>query len=173
MLNKEDARHIINLNPYKVIDDDIAARQFDVIVKGFNHLMQDQNNFLYIADEVGLGKTYVALGIATLMRRFCPVEKRDNYKDVVVVPKQNLQHKWIKEINNFITHNYLQECNIVKSVLGSPVGSCTSDNIHHQLDLFETLTPSYEVYRNTSFSIATSSNLDWQQNLEKKALTPQ
>ena len=167
MLNKNDARHIIHLNPYDAIDNDIAERQFNVILKGFNHLIKKENNFIYIADEVGLGKTYVAIGIAALLRRFCPPDKRASYKDVIFVPKQNLQFKWVKEVNNFITHNYLQECNIVKSVLGSPVAACTWNNIHHQLESFDTDIPSYEFYRNSSFSIATSADpREWQQKLE-------
>ena len=136
MLNKDDARHIIDLNPYKTIDEEIAERQFEVIIKAYNHLSQENNNFIYIADEVGLGKTYVAFGIASLLRRFCKEERRSIYKDVILVPKQNLQHKWIKEINNFVNNNYISECNIVKSVLGKPVGNCSLSNIHHKLELF-------------------------------------
>ena len=109
ILQESKAREIINLNPYGVIDNEISERQFKVIVKGFNHLIQEQNNFLYIADEVGLGKTYVALGIASLLRHFCSEDRRTCYKDLVLVPKRNLQHKWVKEINNFITHNYKLE----------------------------------------------------------------
>lgn len=167
MLNKKDAANIINLNPYDSVDPDIASRQFEVIVKAFNHLSKDENCFIYIADEVGLGKTYIAMGIATLLRRFCPPERRALYKDVIFVPKQNLQNKWLKEINNFIAHNYLEDCNIVKSVLGSPVGNCGPNSIHHYLNIFEIDSPSYEIYRNSSFSIATSSEaIDWQQKLE-------
>ena len=167
MLNKDDARHIIDLNPYKTIDEEIAERQFEVIIKAYNHLSQENNNFIYIADEVGLGKTYVALGIASLLRRFCKEERRSIYKDVILVPKQNLQHKWIKEINNFVNNNYISECNIVKSVLGKPVGNCSLSNIHHQLELFSISNPSYELFRNSSFSIATSGeSKDWQQKLQ-------
>jgi len=70
ILSNQEARKIINLNPKGLIDVDIAERQFEVIVKGFNHLNQSKNNFLYIADEVGLGKTYVTFGIASLLRHF-------------------------------------------------------------------------------------------------------
>ena len=166
ILNEAEARKIINLNPYGAIDADIAERQFQVIIKGFNYLMQKDSEILYIADEVGLGKTYVALGIASLLRHFASIDRMGIYKDVILVPKQNLQYKWIKEINNFIKHNYLQECNIVKSVLGSPIGGCSSENIHHHLGSFNANTPSYEIYRNTSFSIATTEGFDWKLKLE-------
>jgi hypothetical protein len=168
MLNKKEARHIIDLNPSKNIDEEIAERQFEVIVKAYNHLAQENNNFIYIADEVGLGKTYVALGIASLLRRFCHEDRRAKYKDVILVPKQNLQYKWTKEIKNFINKNYKSECNIVKSVLGIPVGKCDVSNLHHQFELFSIDNPSYELYRNSSFSIATSGEAkEWQQKLEE------
>ena len=101
MLSKQTASHIIDLNPYGRMDKQITDRQFEVIMTGFNHLYQPGNDFLYIADEVGLGKTYVALGIAALLRHFCEVDKRNSYNDVVIVPKRNLQYKWLKETNNF------------------------------------------------------------------------
>jgi len=168
VLNREEAIKIINLNPYGEIDKEITDRQFEVILKGFNYLLQDDTNFLYVADEVGLGKTYIAMGIATLLRHFSSPKRRSKYKDVIIVPKRNLQYKWIKEINNFIEHNYKINCNIVKSVLGKSVGDCSEKNIHNYLDLFNIDNPSYEVYRNSSFSIATTENLDWKTILEDR-----
>lgn len=161
ILNETEARKLINLNPYKAIDSEIAERQFQVILKGFNYLIQEESDILYIADEVGLGKTYVGLGIASLLRHFSTLERRPFYKDVILVPKRNLQYKWAKEINNFVTHNYLKECNIVKSALGTIVGDCSDNNIHHHLRRFKDDCTSYEVYRNSSFSIATTRNSDW------------
>ncbi|WP_218599204.1 helicase-related protein [Polaribacter sp. NJDZ03] len=168
ILSEAEARKIINLNPYDSIDNEIAERQFQVILKGFNCLIQEDSDMLYIADEVGLGKTYVALGIASLLRHFSTSERRAVYKDVILVPKRNLQYKWTKEINNFINHNYLLECNIVKSVLGTSVGNCNDSNIHNKLEGFNTDYTSYEVYRNSSFSIATSDNYDWKTKLENE-----
>ena len=158
ILSNQEARKIINLNPKGLIDVDIAERQFEVIVKGFNHLNQSKNNFLYIADEVGLGKTYVALGIASLLRHFS--SNKEHYKDCIIVPKKNLQLKWRKEIRNFISNNYLLECNIVKTPLGTSVGLCEDENIHPRLEYVHHENPSYEIFRNTSFSISASSD-DW------------
>ncbi|TFV97513.1 hypothetical protein E4S40_02330 [Algoriphagus kandeliae] len=159
------ARELIDLNPKGSIDKEIAERQFQVILKGFNYLYQEGSDFLYIADEVGLGKTYVALGIASLLRHFSTLERRNSYKDVILVPKQNLQHKWVREINNFIRHNYLKECNIVKSVLGAPVGECSERSIHNRLTYFHDNTPSYEIFRISSLSIATTQYSDWKTRL--------
>ena len=162
ILNKQEARKIINLNPKGLIDVDIAERQFEVILKGFNHLNQSKNNFLYIADEVGLGKTYVALGIASLLRHFS--SNKEHHKDCIIVPKKNLQSKWRKEIRNFISNNYLLECNIVKTPLGTSVGLCEDVNIHPRLEYVSRENPSYEIFRNSSFSISASSD-DWKEKL--------
>ena len=61
-------------------------RQTQVIYKGFNHLIQPNQDFLYIGDEVGLGKTYIALGIVMLLRHFS--EQPHHYQDVIIVPKK-------------------------------------------------------------------------------------
>ena len=167
-LNEDIAREIINLNPnpeLDIIDADIAERQFQVILKGFNHLIQPDNKFLYIADEVGLGKTYIALGIASLLRYFS--EHPENYNDVIIVPKQNLQYKWQKEINNFIEKNYLQKDNIVKSILNNPAANNSKENIKHHLTGFPDNSPNYVIYRNSSFSISSDSDIDSKKWMEK------
>lgn len=168
ILKEAEARKIIDLNPYGSIDNEIAERQFQVILKGFNSLNQEGNNFLYIADEVGLGKTYVALGIASLLRHFSNKGARNTYKDLIIVPKKNLQYKWVKEIKNFVNHNYLIYCNIVKSVLDTPVAACNSKNIHHKLEVIKDGYPSYEIFRNSSFSVATSSDENWKYKLKEQ-----
>ena len=160
-LSEDIARQIINLNPnpdLDIIDVDVAERQFQVILKGFNHLIDPKNNFLYIADEVGLGKTYVAIGIASLLRYFS--EHPGSYNDVIIVPKQNLQYKWQKEINNFIQRNYLIKDNIVKSILNKPTADLSKENIKHQLSVFQNNSPNYIIYRNSSFSISSDTDID-------------
>lgn len=174
-LTEETARQIISLNPYKqnIIDPSIAERQFQVILKGFNYLVQPENNFLYIGDEVGLGKTYIALGIASLLRLYS--EKSSEYVDSIFVPKINLQYKWQKEIRTFTRNNYLRWDNIVKNILGDPVGVLDKDALKHSLDPFYGGKPQYAIYRNTSFSIASDNttepnrnNQPWIDNLRQK-----
>ncbi len=166
-LSESEARKIINLNPRGAIDKDIAERQFQVALKGFNALIQPDTDFLYIADEVGLGKTYIALAIASLLRHFCPPEHRDIYQDVIFVPKRNLQYKWLKEIKNFIGSNFLINGNIVKSALDIPVARCSEESVHHYLELYQD-SSSYEIFRNSSFSIASSSHYDWKSKLKER-----
>ena len=105
ILNKDNIKKLLNLKSSDLIRASVSDRQLEVIRKGFNFLNQPENNALYIADEVGLGKTYIALGIASLMRHFS--NNVESYQDVILVPKSNLQNKWAKEIRQFIANNYL------------------------------------------------------------------
>jgi len=148
MLHKETASTIINLKASDLIREAVADRQLDVIYKGFNYLSQPENNALYIADEVGLGKTYIALGIASLLRHFST--SVETYQDVILVPKENLQNKWAKEIRQFVSNNYLLTDNRVKSVIGSPVGAI---DLHQGINSIERDIPSYHIFRNSSFSL--------------------
>lgn len=52
------------------------------------------------------------------------------------------------------------ECNIVKTPLGTSVGLCEDENIHPRLEYVDRENPSYEIFRNSSFSISASSD-DW------------
>jgi len=172
-LTEKIAREIIDLNPFPekdIIDPLIAERQFQVILKGANYLLEEGNDFLYIGDEVGLGKTYIALGIASLLQVFS--NNPDNYINTVLVPKENLQYKWHKEIRNFIANNYKQKDNRVKSVLGSCVSELSTKSIKRTMEIFEASHPQYIIYRNSSFSIA-SENIEtdtgqWIKRLEEK-----
>lgn len=146
-LDKEEIKKILNLKSSDLIHPAVAERQLEVIRKGFNYLIQPENNALYIADEVGLGKTYIALGIASLLRHFS--QQPETYQDVILAPKSNLQTKWAKEIRQFIRNNYCILDNRVKSVLGYPVGAI---DIKNSLSPIVADVPGYHLYRNSSMS---------------------
>lgn len=150
-INDNTIRSILNLQGSPLIQKSIADRQIEVIRKGFNFLSQEENNVLYIADEVGLGKTYIALGIASLLRHFS--SNPETHQDVIIVPKNNLQLKWKKEIQQFSSNNYLLLDNRVKSVIGKPTGEIT---IHNQLEAIAADVPTYHLYRSSSFSFGLS-----------------
>lgn len=80
------------------------------------HNMLEQRRVAYLADEVGLGKTYVALGAVALFRHFNP-----RFRLLVVAPKENIQRKWIKELGNFVRNNVLFPDLRVKSLQDTPV----------------------------------------------------
>jgi hypothetical protein len=77
-------------------------------------MLQDQS-VAYLADEVGMGKTYVALGAMALLRHFQP-----QLRVVVMAPKENIQLKWIKEWRNFVNRIVKVEDLRVKGIGGYP-----------------------------------------------------
>lgn len=107
-----DFKGILNLRTNESIGKALAERQMQVICSAYHYLSQAENNLIYIADEVGLGKTYIAAGIAMLLRHFSL--NISDHKDVIIVPKKNLQVKWQKELNNFIKNNYLDDNDKIK-----------------------------------------------------------
>jgi hypothetical protein len=64
------------------------------------HNILRRHHVAYLADEVGMGKTYVALGALALFRHFDP-----NFRVLVIAPRENIQRKWQKELTNFAAHN--------------------------------------------------------------------
>ena len=91
----------------------IAQHQLDGTVALFN--MLQRNRCAYLADEVGMGKTYVALGVMSLVRYFNP-----RARIIVIAPRENIQRKWVKELKNFVRVNWLVTGNRVKSLQGTP-----------------------------------------------------
>ena len=95
-------------------DKAFGSQQRDGTVAVFNMLAR--NGCAYLADEVGLGKTYVARGVMNLLRYFNP-----HARIVVIAPRENIQRKWVKELHNFVRHNWRVIGNRVKSLEGKPV----------------------------------------------------
>jgi hypothetical protein len=150
-LDDSEIRKIINLKGSPLIEQSLADRQLEVVKTGFNYLFQEENKCLYLADEVGLGKTYIALGITSLLRHFS--KNPESYQDCIIVPKRNLQTKWEKEIRQFINNNYLITDNRVKSVIRKPIGNIT---IYDKLGSIANDHPGYHIFRNSQFSLALS-----------------
>jgi hypothetical protein len=80
-----------------------------------HNLLADQG-FAYLADEVGMGKTYVALGVVSLMRHFHP-----DLRVLYMAPRSNIQAKWRKEMRNFVANNWRVADLRVKSLQDAPV----------------------------------------------------
>jgi superfamily II DNA or RNA helicase len=90
-----------------------AESQLEGTVALFN--MLTRNRVAYLADEVGMGKTYVALGVMSLLRHLEP-----NARVLVIAPRENIQLKWVKELGNFVHNNWKLIGNRVKSLQGGP-----------------------------------------------------
>lgn len=82
-------------------DDDpawqeVAQRQLTGTVALFNRLTE--HPVAWLADEVGMGKTYVALGVMALLRHLSP-----DSRVLILVPSSRLQPKWLNEYHRFCT----------------------------------------------------------------------
>ncbi|MEV5693527.1 helicase-related protein [Micromonospora globbae] len=64
------------------------------------HNILQRHHVAYLADEVGMGKTYVALGVVALLRHFTP-----DLRVLVIAPRENIQQKWRREQVAFIKNN--------------------------------------------------------------------
>ena len=70
----------------------------------------------YLADEVGMGKTYIALGVVSLMRYFNPT-----LRVLYICPSANVQEKWYKrEYINFARSNVKVSHFRVRTIDGRP-----------------------------------------------------
>ncbi len=114
MVTKEFVRELIDFAPASYQGKGgFADTQLEGTVALFN--MLQRNRCAYLADEVGMGKTYVALGVMGLFRYFNP-----HARIVVITPRENIQRKWIKELENFVRLNWQISGNRVKSIQGTP-----------------------------------------------------
>ena len=113
-----------------------------------HNLLQTQN-VAYLADEVGMGKTYVALGALALFRHFQP-----DFRVLIIAPRENIQTKWMKELRNFVNANVRFPDLRVKALDGRPARPLIACNNLLEL-VHETLLDSNRDFftRLTSFSL--------------------
>lgn len=94
-VNLESARGFLDFAGARPADlAPIASAQLEGAVALYNRLAE--RHLAWLADEVGMGKTYVALGVAALLKRQNP-----QARILIVVPSSRLQQKWLKEIGLF------------------------------------------------------------------------
>ena len=114
------------------------------------HNILAEHGVAYLADEVGMGKTYVALGTIALLRHFNP-----SARVLVIAPRENIQKKWLKELRNFVAANVRFPDLRIKGADGRPARApvfCEnlSALLHEAL-----LDPDRDFFaRMTSFSVA-------------------
>ena len=77
----------------------MADMQLDGIAAIYNILCG--RRFAYLADEVGMGKTYQAMGLAALVWN-----EKPGARILFISPRQNLQVKWYDDYRRFFASNY-------------------------------------------------------------------
>ena len=116
------------------------------------HNILCEQDVAYLADEVGMGKTYVALGTAALFRHFNP-----QFRVLVIAPRQNIQRKWMKEMRNFVANNIRFADQRVKGIDGLPARELVFCDNLTGLVRETSLNPDRDFFtRLTSFSLPVS-----------------
>ncbi len=113
-IDQPTAASLIDFSAGKPELEQLAVQQLEGAVALHNRLAEHQ--VAYLADEVGMGKTYIALGVAALMRRFNP-----SLRVLYLLPKNNVRDKWVKDYNSFIEYNYVPRDLSVKGLGNRPV----------------------------------------------------
>lgn len=106
-INLDTARALINFQGEDAVSAAMAEQQLAGTVA--LHNMLATHGMAYLADEVGMGKTYIALGAVALMRRFKP-----DLRVLYLLPKNNVRDKWRKDYRSFVATNYRYHDGIVK-----------------------------------------------------------
>lgn len=154
----EFAQKLINFGQGEV---SFADRQLRGAVAAYN--MIARNRVAYLADEVGLGKTYVALGVWGLLRYLNPAARI-----MIIAPRENIQRKWEKELRNFVRANWLAEDNCVKGLDGHPVHEPLVVGSVHEFAAAAQVSDNRDpILRMTSFSIA-ARQAESRQRLKKR-----
>jgi len=91
-----------------------AQEQLEGAVAIYNILRK--HRVAYLADEVGMGKTYVALGALALFRHLYP-----GFRTLVITPRENIQYKWMKEMRKFSSDIMRFRDLRVSSITGQPI----------------------------------------------------
>ena len=113
------------------------------------HNLLEENGVAYLADEVGMGKTYAALGVIALYRHYHP-----SFRVIVIAPRENIQMKWIKEFRNFVANNVRFHDLRVKGVDGRPARKLVACDRLLDLVRETSLDPDRDFFlRLTSFSL--------------------
>lgn len=129
------------------------------------HNLLEQQGVVYVANEVGTGKTLVALGAWALSQHFDP-----NFRVLVIAPRENIQIKWIKEMRNFVAHNVRFPDLRVKSLDGQPARPLVA--CHHLPEFVHEVMLNRDrnfFLRLSSFSLPASAT-DWDERLRKVVL---
>ncbi len=100
LLHIDTAKELIDFSGGKEELKELGELQMRGAVALYNKIQE--HGIGYLADEVGMGKTYIALGVVALMRYVNP-----SLKVLYIVPKQNLLQKWHDtDYPNFLRDNF-------------------------------------------------------------------
>ena len=142
----------------------LAELQIEGAVALQNMIANPEIGFAYLADEVGMGKTYVALGVVAMMRYFNPM-----LRVLYICPSRNVREKWNREYKNFIRSNVRVFHGRIRTLQGFSATPYT--NCQNVSDLLRVATSGYYAdffIGKDSFSMALSEDeQEWKQKLDQ------
>ncbi len=155
MIDVETARQLLDFSA-RLPNDNSGRGEQQLEGAVALHNILKMHGVAYLADEVGLGKTYVALGVVALLRHFNPA-----LRVLVIAPRENIQRKWMKETRNFIRHNVRHADLRVRELDGSPSRPLVMCGNLPELVREASLDPRRDFFaRMTSFSIGLEGKKD-------------
>lgn len=114
-ISKAYVEALINFAPTEAIKRaGIGELQRDGAVALFNMLVR--NGVAYLADEVGMGKTYIGLAVMHLLRY-----QKPDARVLIITPRRNIQEKWVSDLTSFVQQNWRKADHRVKTPHGSAV----------------------------------------------------
>lgn len=124
ILDLDTARNILDFSGGREELASLGEVQLRGAVALYNMINTEDIGLGYLADEVGMGKTYIALGVVALMRYFNP-----SLRVLYICPSANVQDKWLREHASFIDRNVCTASYRVRTPEGkpaAPVAKCDS-----------------------------------------------
>lgn len=139
---------LINFEPTDSIKKaGIGTLQKEGTVALFNMLVK--NGVAYLADEVGMGKTYIALAVMNLLRY-----QKPDARVLVITPRRNIQEKWSTDLTSFVDQNWLYPDHRVKTPHGSPDWPVVlPERLSDWINKLDTEEPHDTILRMSSFSL--------------------
>ena len=99
-IDLETARRLIDYSGGDASLKGLSEMQIEGAVAVQNMIVDPEIGLAYLADEVGMGKTYIALGVVAMLRYFNPM-----LRVLYICPSRNVQEKWDREYKSFIRNN--------------------------------------------------------------------
>ncbi len=120
-IDLETARRLIDFSGGDESLKGLSEMQIEGAVALQNMIVDPEVGFAYLADEVGMGKTYVALGVVAMLRYFNPT-----LRVLYICPSRNVQEKWDREYKSFIRVNVRVNQGRIRTRQGLPAAPYTS-----------------------------------------------
>lgn len=99
-LSREDIKRLIQFyDPAK--NSSLNELQTEGCYRLWNTLCDDSLRFSYLADEVGMGKTYQALGVLGILHYLKP-----NSRVIILCPGKEMQKQWSSDWHSFFEEKY-------------------------------------------------------------------